>query len=126
MNNKNIFISFFIIVLVIMGVFYLYNSNTQGVKSDEKVVNNGVLPPLFMGDVVSVDSNQIIIKTGTGEFAVSILDSTILVQQVKDGEGFKNMPATTSDIGIGKRVVIFYKAVAESQYSADKIQVLNF
>ena len=56
-----------------------------------------------------------------------ITDSkTVLIKQVKDGAMFNNVPATFSEIKAPVQIVVYYSTNSGTEYTASKIQIMNF
>jgi hypothetical protein len=122
-----------LLVIFIIGVYlYIKNKNTENISNvsntgnNIEVVNSESLPKFFMGEVVGVESDKVLIKEASGDKSISITKDTVLIQQVKENGLFKNIPATISDIKLKQRIVIFYQEKSPNNYTADKIQILNF
>ncbi len=124
-NNKLVFILLSIFILIVAS-FYFYESKSLNTNDEQKQENVGVLPDFIMADVVSFDGTTLTLVAGDTQTTVSLTEDTVLVQQIKDGNAYKNTEATIADIKVGQRMVIFYKVDGQGGYIADKVQILNF
>ncbi|MES3004915.1 MAG: hypothetical protein V4690_02265 [Patescibacteria group bacterium] len=126
MKKYKSFLGLLVVFLVILFCFYFYEKSSSNKNINSQNENVGVLPDFIMADVVSLEGQTITLTAGSTQ-TIALLDSTtVFTQQIKEGNAYKNIPASISDIKVGQRVVVFYKVDGEGQYLADKVQILNF
>ena len=136
-NNK--VVSVVVVVAIIIGiVWYVSNKNkiigsevpptgqTTQTQNNKKVPEPPGIPKFILGNVSKIEGQKVFIKVGTEEKTIITNKKTVLISQVKDGQGYKNVPATFSDIKISSQIVVYYSQNSGSQYTADKVQILNF
>jgi hypothetical protein len=146
MKNKNVYYVVAVILLIIIGaIWYSARLNksqpqtgaqsqtgaqpqvvvgqTQNNKTPPKISE---MPKFILGSVSKIAGTQITLTVGTEEKVITTNAKTEIISQVKDGTGYKNIPATFGDIKIASKIVVYYGQNTGSVYTADKIQILNF
>ena len=144
MNSKNIFSIVVVVVVVIGLVWYSFNykkftqtSNQQSTtQSNQQTTtqsqgNQGVpkqpeMPKFILGSVSRVVGQNVFIKVGPQEKTIITDSKTTFIKQVKDGATFKNVPATFDEIKSPVQIVVYYSTNSGTEYTASKIQILNF
>lgn len=136
MNNK--IVSVVVIVVVVLGVvWYVYFKNntkqevlpageTGQIQNNQEIPKLPEIPKFILGSVLRVEGQNIFVTVGNEEKTIITDGKTVLISQVKDEQGYKNIPATFSDIKISSQIIVYYSQNSGSQYTADKIQMLNF
>ena len=139
MKNKNVYYVVAVVLVIVIGaVWYSARLNksqpqtgaqpqvvgqTQDNKTPPKISE---MPKFVLGSVSKIAGTQITLTVGTEEKTITTDAKTVIISQVKDGTGYKNIPATFGDIKISSKIVVYYGQNTGSVYTADKIQILNF
>lgn len=144
MNSKNIFSIVLVIVIVIGLVWYSFNykkftqqvnqqttTQSNGKTTTQSQTNQGVpkqpeMPKFILGSVSRVEGQNIFIKVGPQEKTIVTDSKTVFIKQVRDGATFKNVPATFSEIKSPVQIVVYYSTNSGAEYTATKVQILNF
>ena len=132
MDNKKNFLALLLIIIILVTGWYLLgvkktglpitqneNNQTENKKSPE-------MPKFVFGEVTKIEGQKIFIKAGAEEKTVLTEAKTVVINQIKDGESYKNVSATFDDIKISQKIVVYYNQNSGSEYTAEKIQILNF
>jgi hypothetical protein len=144
MKNKNVYYVVAVILLIVIGIVWYsarlnkpqpqagaqpqavgQTQNNQNNKTPPKIPISE-MPKFILGSVSKIAGSQITLTVGTEEKVITTDAKTVIISQVKDGTGYKNIPATFGDIKIASKIVVFYGQNTGSVYTADKIQILNF
>ena len=147
MKNKNVYYVVAVVLLIIIGaIWYSFRLNKsqpqtgaqpqasaqpQAVEQNQNNQNvpktpGPEMPKFVLGSVSKIAGTQITLTVGTEEKTITTDAKTVIISQVKDGTGYKNIPATFGDIKISSKIVVYYGQNTGSVYTADKIQILNF
>lgn len=141
MKNKNVYYVVAVVLLIIIGAiwysFRLNKSQPQASAQPQAVEQNQnnqnipktpgpEMPKFVLGSVSKIAGSQITLTVGTEEKTITTDAKTVIISQVKDGTGYKNISATFGNIKISSKIVVYYSQNTGSVYTADKIQILNF
>src|SRR3989344_8955480 len=135
MKNTNTFYTVVLLAIIVGVVWYVFNLNKPALQPTGQTENNQVnqtvpeaakMPKFVLGSVSSVEGKQVFIKVGTEEKTVVTNENTEIIKQVKDGDGYKNTPANFNEVKSPVQIVVYYSESSGVNYTATKIQILNF
>lgn len=135
MKNTNTFYTVVLLAIIVGVVWYVFNLNKPALQPTGQTDNNQVnqtipetvkMPKFVLGSVSRVEGKQVFIKVGIEEKIVVTNENTEIIKQVKDGDGYKNIPANFNDVKPPVQVVVYYSENSGVNYTATKIQILNF
>ena len=135
MRNTNTFYTIVLLAIVVGVVWYVFNLNKPVLQPTGQTNNNQVnqtisetakMPKFVLGSVSKVEGEKVFIKVGMEEKIIVTNENTEIIKQIKDGEGYKNVPTNFNGVKPPVQVVVYYSENPGVNYTATKIQILNF
>ena len=132
MDNKKSFLVLLLVIIILITGWYVLgvkkmgllitqneNNQTENKKSPE-------MPKFVFGVVSKIEGSTVFVKMGAEEKIILTNEKIIVIRHIKDGESYKNVSATFDDIKISQKIVVYYNQNFGSEYTAEKIQILDF
>ena len=135
MRNTNTFYTVVLLAIIVGVVWYVFNLNKPVLQPTEQANNNQAnqtipeaakMPKFVLGSVSKVEGEKVFIKVGMEEKIIVTNENTEIIKQIKDGEGYKNVPTNFNGVKPPVQVVVYYSENSGVNYTATKIQILNF